>query len=840
MKSIRSRIHFVATAIFLFVAFDLQAAWGTWGGGTGLWTEVSATGWDGVTPPGPFEGALVYNGKVTTTANNQLADVYLYLGTNGTVSSDALSALGKIGGLYFESGGTFLANRTFHYRAFGVVGLPEIVYVSGSNTFGAAILATTNAADNFINMPTNTEFFVGDITANEPDLTISAGLAGEVDLADTNYFTFLPARLVKTGAGTLALDALNNSYNRDTIISNGTIRLNGWVSSPYIRVAVTNATLTGSGGTIGSVVSDGNVNPGSPVGVFYTVGYTQNLSGKLNIQLASTSSFDQIQASGPATINGELNVSTISFSPASGNSFSILNASSVIGRFAATNLPALGSGLGWNVSYNPASVVLSVTGAIGYTWGGGVDAWTNTTAIGWNGGPPAAFDIARIYNGTVTGTTNGQLSQIYLYLGSNGTFRSGLLPAMGKLAGLFLESGGTFVGERTFQFGAFGVAGLPGIVYVSGSNSIGSYITTTNIAQNVINMPSNTEFFVGNVTGNDNVDLTVSAPLAGEVDLNDLTYQTYLPARLVKTGAGTMALNATASTMYTGGTIISNGTVQLNGWINAGTIWVSTNGTLSGTGGASSAIVSDGTMSPGISNGVFYASGSYTQNASGKLVIEIAGSPGSGQFDLLAVSGTARLGGALNVSLAGYSPVGGENYTFLTAGTVTGTFATTNLPALGSGLSWTVTYNPGSVVIGISGTPTGGFDAFASQIPNPADRGIQSDPEGDGFVNLLEYVTGGNPTNVDAVARMSGTRTNGVLALVFSRDTNSVDATLYVQAGYAITNNAPWNSIAINSNGVWTGAATVTESGFNPVIVTVQDTAPSATNRFLRLTVTRP
>jgi autotransporter-associated beta strand protein len=334
--------------------------------------------------------------------------------------------------------------------------------------------------------------------------------------------------------------------------------------------------------------------------------------------------------------------------------------------------------------------------------------------------------------------------------------------------------------------------------------------------------------------------LTVSAPLAGEVDLNDLTYQTYLPARLVKTGAGTMALNATASTMYTGGTIISNGTVQLNGWINAGTIWVSTNGTLSGTGGASSAIVSDGTMSPGISNGVFYASGSYTQNASGKLVIEIAGSPGSGQFDLLAVSGTAQLGGALNVSLAGYSPVGGENYIFLTAGTVTGTFATTNLPALGSGLSWTVTYNPGSVVIGISGTPTGGFDAFASQIPNPADRGIQSDPEGDGFVNLLEYVTGGNPTNIDAVARMSGTRTNGVLALVFSRDTNSVDATLYVQAGYAITNNAPWNSIAINSNGVWTGAATVTESGFNPVIVTVQDTAPSATNRFLRLTVTRP
>ena len=47
--------------------------------------------------------------------------------------------------------------------------------------------------------------------------------------------------------------------------------------------------------------------------------------------------------------------------------------------------------------------------------------------------------------------------------------------------------------------------------------------------------------------------------------------------------------------------------------------------------------------------------------------------------------------------------------------------------------------------------------------------------------------------------------------------------------------------IATNIAGTWGGATNVIESGTStPVTVTVQDTAPPATNRFLRLRVTRP
>src|ERR1700732_1254855 len=65
--------------------------------------------------------------------------------------------------------------------------------------------------------------------------------------------------------------------------------------------------------------------------------------------------------SGPATLGGPLNVSLFnSFSPTLGNTFTILTAASVTGTFSGTNLPALSPGLGWKVTYNAKTVVLSV------------------------------------------------------------------------------------------------------------------------------------------------------------------------------------------------------------------------------------------------------------------------------------------------------------------------------------------------------------------------------------------------------------------------------------------------------------------------------------------------
>lgn len=134
-----------------------------------------------------------------------------------------------------------------------------------------------------------------------------------------------------------------------------------------------------------------------------------------------------------------------------------------------------------------------------------------------------------------------------------------------------------------------------------------------------------------------------------------------------------------------------------------------------------------------------------------------------------------------------------------------------------------------------------GYFAYSLQIPDVDQRGFDDDPDGDGYVNLLEFVTGGDPTNVDAVAAMDIGRTNGFVALRFSRNTNSADQmTLVVEHADVMADGAAWNGIATNVFGQWSGPATVGESGDDsPVAVSVQDPGPS-TNRILRLRVIAP
>ncbi len=112
---------------------------------------------------------------------------------------------------------------------------------------------------------------------------------------------------------------------------------------------------------------------------------------------------------------------------------------------------------------------------------------------------------------------------------------------------------------------------------------------------------------------------------------------------------------------------------------------------------------------------------------------------------------------------------------------------------------------------------------------------------GDGYPNLLKFATGSSPTQSDALARMDCARTNGLFALRFNRNTNAFDVTLYVEGRYVATNDAAWIGIATNIAGIGWNSTNVIERGSGtPVTVTASDDVPPATNRFLRLRVTRP
>ena len=94
----------------------------------------------------------------------------------------------------------------------------------------------------------------------------------------------------------------------------------------------------------------------------------------------------------------------------------------------------------------------------------------------------------------------------------------------------------------------------------------------------------------------------------------------------------------------------------------------------------------------------FGVTGNYTQGDSGVLNIDIGGLTAGSEFDQLNVSGAATLVGTLNVGLINFAAAG-DSFRFLTFNSLSGNFATQNLPSLGGGLQFSVVVNPNDLTL---------------------------------------------------------------------------------------------------------------------------------------------
>lgn len=116
-------------------------------------------------------------------------------------------------------------------------------------------------------------------------------------------------------------------------------------------------------------------------------------------------------------------------------------------------------------------------------------------------------------------------------------------------------------------------------------------------------------------------------------------------------------------------------------------------GSLTGTGTVVGNLLNDGSVAPGSSPGVMTVDGNFTQNSAGVLAIEL----GPLAHDQLAVSGTASLGGTLDVTLwstsgvPSFTPAPGQQFDLLLAAVVSGQFQNLNLPQL-AGIVWQIDY----------------------------------------------------------------------------------------------------------------------------------------------------
>lgn len=185
-------------------------------------------------------------------------------------------------------------------------------------------------------------------------------------------------------------------------------------------------------------------------------------------------------------------------------------------------------------------------------------------------------------------------------------------------------------------------------------------------------------------------------------------------AGTVESQAGTLSVNG-GMTQSAGITLLNGGNIGGNLTINGGT--------LTGTGTIIGNVVNGGgTLLPGGAGpGLLAITGNYTQNAAGTLALELSGATPGTQFDKLAITGTATLGGTLSATyLNNFTPAAGSTFDVVTFASMTGSFATVpsgmNPPLTTAQTATKVTLTAAALILPqFTGNPTAA--------PNPANIG---------------------------------------------------------------------------------------------------------------------
>jgi hypothetical protein len=127
-----------------------------------------------------------------------------------------------------------------------------------------------------------------------------------------------------------------------------------------------------------------------------------------------------------------------------------------------------------------------------------------------------------------------------------------------------------------------------------------------------------------------------------------------------------------------GSVIISKGFVRTVGTLTAASISIHAGAALSGPGTLQADVVNAGEIDVGgfLQAGTLNVTGNYTQTATGRLEIELAGRDAGTQYDNFIVFGAVQLDGTLDVRLRnGFVPNAGDRFTIMVFPSRMGDFA---------------------------------------------------------------------------------------------------------------------------------------------------------------------
>jgi len=275
-------------------------------------------------------GSLTYLGKdgllmMLNSSSEGEANISGGIATLTGITLNEVNAAGAASWLVLSGGATLYL---------GNVGL--VINQPSATAYASLGTATVGAVTNWssvapITLSGSTTFQAADASGAIHNITLSSALSGT-------------GSLLKTGGGTLTLNGTNT----------------------YVGSSIVNAgTLAGTGSIAGAVTinSGGMIAPGNPLG-------TLTISNNLSLA-AGSSTYMQVQHSpltntavkitGTLVENGALIVTNSNATVfAGGDSFKLFNAANYSGAFTNFILPALPTGLEWNISALNTSGTLSV------------------------------------------------------------------------------------------------------------------------------------------------------------------------------------------------------------------------------------------------------------------------------------------------------------------------------------------------------------------------------------------------------------------------------------------------------------------------------------------------
>jgi T5SS/PEP-CTERM-associated repeat protein len=590
-----------------------------------------------------------------------------------------------------------------------VTGSASPTFLPLSPTSPGVLTVTTGAAD--FNVQNGGHATIG---LSSPTVNVTVGDQLNVD---DGILTILRGSSVHAAGLTIG----NGAFNDGTVIVSDTAAFLSITGDQHVGFNGGNGILSISNGASASFVTSGTTRIGSSV----VPGDTTQ--GLIEVNGGSLNTYALNIGEGDGGISARLHIT---------------GAGSVVSQPGIVSTCLLIGSISNNII--AADLTVEDFGTFNSATGQAIMAVENTGVInvGQNGTFNANAELFAEYGGTVNilgGTYNGASVNATVDFGGTIHIRGGLMTlatlTISDVASQVNLDGGELQisaiagpgridwnsGTLTLASGIFAASSLPPIPQGGTLNTARLGAVTINGAmQQSFN---STIFAEGTTTmGNSSaVDgfasqgrLMVNGKTVTLRDANDVVFDSTSFVKL-DNGAGTAGTLSAANglTLNFGGNITGFGTVSTpndpfkplinNGHItgNSAAQKITLPGFVKGVGTLDNVTVT-GTFSPGFSPAAVYA-GSVTY--AGALEIELAGT-GSGQFDVIHHSGTAALGGALNVSLlSGFTPSAGNTFEIITAaGGITGTFASAAFPVL-SGLMWQLDYQPNAVslVVAVAG-----------------------------------------------------------------------------------------------------------------------------------------